>query len=194
MRNRALGMTVLSLLILSGAGGCAHTGGVTSEEVATAEGGTGATVTEIASPSEGFSGYDVLVIQPFANDRPAVVPRHLPNLVAARVREVAVEKRLFNYQVFIEGGRTPVRPGRRLVLGGSIVDYEEGNRLKRAAALGGAAKVTARYHFTDGPSGEIIATGTATGILATSLDLGGEPDEAVDLLATGLVAYIQRHL
>jgi len=194
MKNSSLSMALLCGLALMVAGGCAFiAGGAVVYEAASAATGTRAEIVPTEGPSESFSEYEVLVIEPFRNDRPAVVPGHFCDLVAAKIREVAIDKGLFNYQVFKAGGDVPVRPGKMLVLRGKIVDYQEGDRLKRAMAIGGKAEVKMIYEFVNAAEDRVIARGTVVGVLKASFDLGGEPHEAIDAIAREMVKYIRKN-
>lgn len=78
-----------------------------------------------------------------------------------------------------------------LVIEGVVLDYEEGNRAKRAATFGGEAFVIVRFTVRDKNSGETLAVFNSRGFLKDSLMFGGDMNNAIAQVNAGVLQYLR---
>lgn len=92
---------------------------------------------------------------------------------------------------FSAGDAAPGSPA--LVVDCQVLDFEKGNRLARAATVGGTAYIIARYTVRN-DSGEVLAVFNCRGFLQDSLWAGGNINDAVQIVNLGVIDYLQDKL
>lgn len=143
-------------------------------------------------PIEGkLDRFTSLTIEEFGCEMEGGVPPAVLERLEPEIKRYLLDKGVYKNISIVANSAAQIGDASVLILRGVVIDYDPGGVAGRIFGVSGERFLTARIHFIDGASGNVIGVGHVAGVVKG--DIGRDQFDTLTGMAKGIADIVKEH-